>query len=166
MNKKVLGTALLAGLAIGMGSTAFAEAPGSYEKSVTFKQSDAYVLKIPATTEFANDQRSLDIQFGTSSRNVEVGKKLDLSMTWTDGDATTFNLANDANASVKIPTTIKYGTSQTVTSGAILQSFQDVNLNTEDLTTYTIEFSETNTPRAGSYTGKLTFIGKVNSVTP
>lgn len=159
MNKKVLGTALLAGLVLGMGSTVYAEeAP----KDVIFKQSSVYTLSIPATTEFKDNATSLTLAFGTASRNVEVGKKLNLSIKWTTGDNTVFNLVNDLNQGVTIPTAITDVTEdRPVTNGMIVRTFEDVKLNTLDTRNYKIDFTGS-TPRAGSYTGKMIFVGTVD----
>ncbi|MBO1307004.1 hypothetical protein JZO70_12580 [Enterococcus sp. 669A] len=168
MNKKVLGTALLAGLAIGMGSTAFA-APQTESKDVTYKLDSTYTLRIPlenVTVGWASKQAS--IEFGTYRRNIEAGKSLQLSMTWTSGDADTLELENTNGTTDIIPTKITKDTAgrNLISSGDILAEYSD-SVSTKQVNEYYISFEDPAfEPRAGTYKAQLTFVGEIVPTAP
>lgn len=161
MNKKVLGTALLAGFAIGMGSTAFAE---TASRDVTYKLDSTYSLRIPyenVTVGWASKQAM--IEFGTSNRNIEAGKSLQLSMTWDSGDANTFELVNTNGTNDTVPTKITKETidGNRISSGEPLATYSD-SLPTRQVSPYVISFEDPAfEPRAGTYKAPLTFVGKI-----
>lgn len=169
MNKKVLGTALLAGLAIGMSSTAFA-APDKTVREVKYTLPSDYSLIIPAgtvTVSYATKQAK--IEFGTRKRNIEAGKSLQLSMTWDSGDADTFELVNNPGTNEVIPTKITKGTIEDIdriSSGDILETYSD-SKPTKEVKEYYISFENPDlTPRAGAYKAPLTFVGEIVPTAP
>ena len=164
MNKKVLGTALLAGLAIGMSSAAFAQtAEVKYEKLSTF------TLNIPSqTTNISAAGGTMDV--GVSAWNIANGKTLKVSIGDTAANPAlspsgVLQLTNTNNAAHTVTTQMTHASANAVPEKELFTiagpAFNNTHgvVTTERLTMGAL--NETN-PQAGTYTATLTFVGEVN----